>query len=399
MSRSFVRRDSDARESASPLELFYDLVFVFAITQITHHLLEHLTWEGAGQAGLMLAVVWWSWNYTTWLTNELDPEATPVRLVLLAVMLASLMMAIAIPDVFGGDGAPLFIGAYLFIQLGRHGFLTYVAAGRGTTERLRASRILIWFAAAGVFWAAGALVDGELRTALWLVALVIDYSGPVTTFRVPGLARVPPSAWNVQTSHFAERYGLFVIIALGESIVITGDTVSKAELTTATSLAFAGAFLATGALWWLYFATASRMAEHHLATAPNRTTAARDAYTYLHAVLVAGIMLAAVGDELVIAHPTEALETAELVALVSGPALYLLAHTLIRLRLSGTVSWHRLAGAGACLLLGLVAQNADGLVIGLLLLLVLVATIFGDRMMGPPSLARAAVGDEQVAAV
>ncbi len=389
MQRSFARRDADATESASTLELFYDLVFVFAITQITHHLLEHLTWTGAGQAALMLAVVWWSWNFTTWLTNELDPEATVVRLVLLAVMLASLMMAIAIPDVFGGAGAPLFIGAYLFIQLGRHAFLTFAAAGPGTPERRRASRILIWFVAAGIFWAAGAAVDGPARTALWLVAVVIDYGGPLALFRVPGLPRVDASAWTVQTSHFAERYGLFVIIALGESIVTTGDAVGKAPLTTATSVAFAGAFLATGALWWLYFATASRMAEHHLQTAPNRTTAARDAYTYLHAVLIAGVMVAAVGDELVIAHPTEPLQTAELIAVVAGPALYLLAHTAIRLRLAGSISWHRLAGATACLLVALAAQDTDGLVVGLLLLAVLLATIVGDRVAGPPSPAQA----------
>ncbi len=389
MPQSFARRDADARESASALELFYDLVFVFAITRITHHLLEHLTWTGAGQAALMLAVVWWSWNFTTWLTNELDPEDTVVRLVLLAVMLASLMMAIAIPDVFGGDGAPLFVGSYLFIQLGRHGFLTFAAAGRGSPERRRASRILIWFCVAGVFWAAGAFVDGQTRTVLWLVAVAIDYSGPLFAFRVPGLPRVDISAWNVQSSHFAERYGLFVIIALGESIVITGDTVGRAELTRETSVAFAGAFLATAALWWMYFAAASRMAERHLESAPNRTTAARDAYTYLHVLLIAGIMVAAVGDELIIAHPTEPLETAQLVAVVSGPALYLLAHTAIRLRLAGTVSWHRLGGAVACLLVGVVLQDADGLVVGLLLLVVLVATILGDRVMGPPSPAQA----------
>lgn len=228
-------------------------------------------------------------------------------------------------------------------------------------------------------------MEGEARTALWLVAFAIDYAGPLFTFRVPGLPRVDASAWNVQTSHFAERYGLFVIIALGESIVITGDTVSKEALTTATSLAFAGAFLATGALWWLYFAASSRMAEQHLDRAPNRTTAVRDAYTYLHALLIAAIVIVAVGDELVIAHPTEALETAELVAVVAGPALYLLVHTAIRLRLSGTLAGRRLAGAAGCVLVGVVAQNADGLVVGLLLLGVLVAVILSDELLGSPS--------------
>src|SRR4051794_36917081 len=155
MSR-YQRVRTGEEQHATTLELFYDLVFVFAITQVSHLLLAHLSWEGAGQAALVLLVVWWSWNYTTWVTNELDPESIVVRLLLIALMLASLLMAIAIPDAFG-DKALLFTGAYVAIQVGRHTFLTFVAAAPDTIERRRAGRILTWFCAAGVLWIAGAL--------------------------------------------------------------------------------------------------------------------------------------------------------------------------------------------------------------------------------------------------
>src|SRR5919107_2746708 len=148
------RRIGEEGQRATTLELFYDLVFVFAVTQVSHLLLAHLTWKGAGQAAIALLVVWWSWNYTTWVTNELDPDAIAVRMLLIGIMLASLLMAVAIPEAFG-DRALLFAGAYVAIQVGRHLFLTFAAAGRGTVERSRSGRILVWFAVAGVFWLAG----------------------------------------------------------------------------------------------------------------------------------------------------------------------------------------------------------------------------------------------------
>ena len=378
-SRASLRREAGAEQHATTLELFYDLVFVFAITQVSHLLLDHLTWTGAGQATLVLLVVWWSWNYTTWVTNELDPGSIAVRLLLIGLMLASLLMAIAIPEAFG-DKALLFAGAYVTIQVGRHLFLTFVAADAGTNERVRAGRILIWFIAAGVLWIAGALADGSTRTVLWLAALAVDYGAPLVTFWVPGLSRITPEAWEVGTGHFAERFQLFIIIALGETIVITGATTSQHELTTATIVAFSLAFLITAALWWLYFNLVAAIAERRLAEAANRTVLARDAYTYLHVVIVAGILLTAVGDELVIAHPTDELPDAELLAVVSGPALYLLSLVLLRLRMSGTLGWRRLAGAIACLAIGAIGTFAPALVVSALLFGVLVAVIAGDQV-------------------
>ena len=308
VARASLRRHGGVEQHASTLELFYDLVFVFAITQVSHLLLHRLTWEGAGQSALVLLVVWWSWNYTTWVTNELDPESIVVRLLLIALMLASLLMAIAIPEAFG-DRALLFVASYVAIQVGRHSFLTFATADRATIERQRAGRILTWFVAAGVLWIAGALADGLARTLLWLAALALDYGAPLVTFWLPGQPALSPEAWDVGTEHFAERFQLFIIIALGETIVITGATTAQLKLTTARVAAFALAFLTTAALWWLYFNLVATTAERQLAKAKNRTLLARDAYTYLHVVIVAGILLTAVGDELVIAHPTQELST------------------------------------------------------------------------------------------
>jgi low temperature requirement protein LtrA len=386
MSR-FARVRDGSEQHATTLELFYDLVFVFAITQVSHYLLEHLTWEGAGQAALVLLVVWWSWNYTTWVTNELDPESIAVRTLLIALMLASFLMAVAIPEAFGSR-ALLFAGAYVVIQLGRHSFLTFVAGAPGSPERMRASRILIWFAAAGVLWLAGGIVDGPARTVCWLLALAIDYAGPLFTYYVPGLEPVPPSAWNVEVSHFAERFQLFVILGLGESIVVTGATTSGEELGAGRLAAFVVAFLGTAAMWWVYFNASWVVAARRLELSANRTQMARDAYTYLHVVIVAGVIIAAVGDELLLAHPDETLHGADVVALCAGPALYLFAMVLFRLRMAGTLSVKRLAGALACVACMALGSVLSALALATILVLVLVAVVTAEHVATARSRAR-----------
>jgi low temperature requirement protein LtrA len=373
------RRAPGEEQRASSLELFYDLVFVFAVTQVSHLLLDDLSWSGAGRATLVLLVVWWAWNYTTWVTNELDPDSPAVRLLLVALMLASLVLAVAIPHAFG-DRALLFAGSYVALQVGRHAFLTFVVATAGTLERERAARILTWFVAAGTFWIAGGLVEGPARVWLWLVALAIDYAAPLVLYWLPGRPRLTGETWDVETAHFAERFQLFVIIALGETIVITGATTAELDLDAARMAALGLAFLSTVALWWLYFDYVSTIAQRRLELAPDRTTLARDGYTYLHVVLVAGVILSAVGDELVIAHPLDTLPRAEVAVLVGGPALYLLGHAAFRLRMAGSVSRKRLGGAVACLALGLLGPVVPGLALAAALVAVLVAVIAAERV-------------------
>ena len=279
------RRADEGGGRVTALELFYDLVFVFAITQITHLLVDNLSWAGVGQASVVLLVVWWSWNYTTWVTNELDPESAVTRLLLIILMLGSLLMAIAIPEAFG-DKALLFAGTYVAMQVGRHTFLTFAAARSGTTERERAGRILVWFVAAGVFWISGALVEGSARTILWVVALAVDYTAPFVLYWVPGRRRLGGETWQVGTEHFAERFQLFVIVALGESIVVTGATTSDLDLTRPTLLAFVVAFLSSASLWWLYFNIVARIVQQHSRSCSGSHDAPADVYTYLHVFIV-----------------------------------------------------------------------------------------------------------------
>jgi low temperature requirement protein LtrA len=352
---------------------------VFAVTQVSHLLLDDLGWQGAGEAAIVLLVVWWAWNYTTWVTNELDPDSPVVRLLLLGIMLATLVMAVAIPDAFGSKGL-LFAASYVVIQVGRHTFLTFASARPGTLERERAAEILIWLSAAGAFWIAGGLVEDNARLSVWLVALGIDYLGPVFLYPVPGRRKLAPETWDVETSHFAERFQLFVIIALGESIVLIGATTAGLDLDAATIAALSLAFAGTAALWWLYFDYVAPIAQRRLELASNRTLLARDGYTYLHVVLVAGIIGWAVGDELVIAHPTDVLPAAEVVVLVAGPAIYLLGHVLFRLRMAGTLSRRRLAGALGCVAVGGLGPVAPGIVLAALLVAVLVAVIGAERI-------------------
>ena len=369
------RRGKDGvSQRASSLELFYDLVFVFAITQVSHLLLEHLTWTGVLQSLIVLFAVYWSWNYTTWTTNELDTETIPVRLLLLGLMLISLLMAVAIPQAFETH-ALLFTGSYVAIQVGRHFFLTFVAADSGTVERERAGRILTWFVVVGVLWIAGALLEGTGRYVLWLAALALEYIAPLVLYWVPGRRHLSPETWSVGTEHFAERFGLFIILALGESIVITGATTSELDLDAKTLVAFVMAFLGSAAIWWLYFTSVAAIGEHYLEVSDSRTTLARDGYTYLHVVFVAGIILSAVGDELVIAHPLADLPPYEVAAVAAGPAVYLFAHTLFGYRLTGIWFKSKVLGTLGCVAVGFVGLFVPALVLAGALIVVLVAVI------------------------
>ena len=333
------------------MELFYDLVFVFAVTQVSHLLLAHLTWAGAGRAALILLAVWWSWNFTTWTTNELDPDSVLVCLLLIALMLASLLMAVAIPDAFGDHGL-LFASAYVTIQVGRHMFVTFAASRARTAERERSARILVWFIGAGLFWIAGGVAEDRTRVALWICAVTLDYVAPLALFPLPGRPRLSGETWQLVTSHFAERFGLFVIIALGETIVLTGATMADLELTARTVAAFSVAFLGTVALWSLYFTSTRELTAQALERSSTQTTLARDAYTYGHALLVAAIILSAVGDDLVIVHAAGTLGRAQVIATAAGPALYLLAQAALRLRATGAGSGACFAGVIVCVVIG-----------------------------------------------
>lgn len=343
-----IMRRSGLEQRATFFELFFDLVYVFAVTQLSHHLLaSHLTWTGAAETAFMLLAVYWAWNYTTWMANWFDPETAPVRLVLTFVMLASLLMAVAIPEGFG-DLALLFACSYAALQIGRNLFVVIVTPPGTFNRNFR--HILAWSVASAPLWVAGGLID-DARWPLWLVALALDLSGPLAQYWVPGDGSAPMSQWAIDGHHFAERFQLFVIIALGESIVLTGVTASGTEMSLENGLALGVSFLGSVALWWLYFSGASPIIAHRLGHSSSEDVGAlgRDIYTYLHVPIVAGIVLMAVGDELVVAHPGDEMGTTGALAVLGGPALFLLGLLACSVRVRHRAGWPAVAAVAVLL--------------------------------------------------
>ena len=348
-----LRARDGGEQRVTPLELFFDLVYVYAITQLSHLLLDHATVGGALETLFLLLVVWWAWVYTTWFTNWFDPEAPPVRLMLVAVMLASLVMSVAIPGAFGERGL-MFALAYVAIQVGRTGFAVVALSGSpGASDQtskdlaMTYRRILCWFAAAGVLWVAGGLLEGGARYALWMLALAVDYAGPVAHYRTPGLGRSRTAEWTIEGGHFAERCQLFVIIALGESILVTGTTFGGIETSAATVAAFAVAFVGSAALWWTYFARSARDASETIARSEDPGRMARSAYTYFHLPMIAGIIAVAASDELTVAHPGDPGTFASVSLTLGGAALFVTGHGFFVWTISGRIPWSRLAAVVA----------------------------------------------------
>ncbi|MGO4259936.1 low temperature requirement protein A [Lysobacter sp. TAB13] len=310
-------------------ELFFDLVFVFAVTQLSHTLLEHLTPTGALRTGLLFLAVWWLWICTSWVTNWLDPEKIPVRLTVFGLMLGGLMMSSALPDAFAERGLA-FAVVFAAMQVGRSAFMLWaLRGGRSPGNFLNFIRITLWFAMSAVLWIAGGLAEPESRAWWWLGAVALEYLGPIAFFRVPGLGRSSLSDWDVEGGHLSERCGLFIIIALGESVLITGATFAKLEWNPVTIAAFCIAFLGSVAMWWIYFDSGAARGEHRITHGHDTASQARLAYTYLHLLIVGGIIVCAVADELVLVHPDHA-ETAGVAAIIGGPALYLLGCALFK---------------------------------------------------------------------
>ncbi len=360
-------------QRVTPLELFFDLVYVYAITQLSHLLLAHPTVVGALQTLFLLLVVWWAWQYTTWFTNWFDPDALPVRLVLVAVMLASLVMSVAIPEAFAERGL-MFALAYVAIQIGRTGFAVLVLNKQHPLgDGFR--RILAWFMASGALWVVGGFFEGEARYVLWLLALGVDYAGPVARYWTPGLGRSRTEEWTIEGGHFAERCQLFVIIALGESIIITGSTFGEIETSSATVAAFVVAFIGSAALWWTYFARSASDASETIARSEDPGRMARSAYTYFHLPIIAGIIAVAAADELILAHPGETGTIASVSLILGGTALFVAGHGCFVWAASGRMPWSRLVAVVVLAALAPVgfAVPALALSVGAALVVVLLA--------------------------
>jgi len=335
MKRNLLRdREGHREERVGFIELFFDLVFVFAITQVSHSLIEHPDLTGFVHALMMLLAIWWVWVDTAWVTNWLDVRHMEVRILLFALMAAGMLLAVAIPYAFGAR-AWLFVAAYLAAQLGRHFFMILALGGHSPANFRNFVRIFLWGLFEMPFWIAGAATgDPALRTILWGFALAIVTMAPVVAFWVPGLGRSQISTWNVEGHHFSERCGLFIIIALGESILVTGGAFAGADIDAPRAIAFASAFIGTIAMWWLYFDVGAQRAAQRLAQDKDPGRMARLAYTYFHIPIVAGIIVIAASDEMALAHPVGEASVAAIAALLGGPALYLAGNLLFK-RTSG----------------------------------------------------------------
>ncbi len=334
----------------SPVELLWDLVFVFAVTQVTTLLSRDLSWAGLGRSMLVLALVWWAWSAFVWAANAQDTGSPTLRLVLLLAMVLTFVAGLSLPHAFE-DEAPVFALAYAavrFLHLGlyadasRRGNASWAAiAGFGVTVVIGMALLV-----------AGAIVGGTAQVVLWVLAAAIDYAGPawLTRERLRGLQ-------HVAVAHFAERYSLFVIICLGESIVAIGVGASEetfdAQLVAGVTLGL----LITVALWCTYFYRFATVAEDRLRAHDDPVLAAADAYSYLHLVIVAGIIVFAVGVKLAVHDVGAPLDDATRLALCGGVALYLLGHVAFRLRIAGSVGIEKLVAAAA--LLVLYAVGAD----------------------------------------
>jgi len=357
-------------ERTTPLELFFDLVFVYAITQMSHLVAADLTLEGFARGAVVLATIWYAWICFAWLTNNVGLDDEVVRAGVLAAAGASFLVALAVPHALDTE-VLLFVSAYFVVRL-LHVALYVYGTRREPAVRRNVLAIAPTFVLAPAALFALPWLPEEWRLPYLFVALLLDASSPY----VSGVAELP-----VKPAHFAERFALFVIITLGESIVSIGSG-AGAHPHGAVLLAVALAFVLTVLLWWAYFDVVATAAERRLRRAgrAERAILARDAYTYIHYVIVAGIVGFAVGSKEVVAHPTHHLPSAAGVALCAGVAVYLLGHALFRFRMTRTIGRHHLTAAAASAALILVAPHVSALALAGLLALALGAAATWERL-------------------
>jgi low temperature requirement protein LtrA len=315
-------------------ELFFDLVFVYAVTQISHMLLGRFTPLGAVQVTLLFLAVWWVWVYTTWVTNWLNPELTPVRILLFLLMLGGLVLSTSIPTAFEGRGL-WFAIAYAAMQVGRTLFWLFSTPPERTPVRHNAIRIQVWLSGSAIFWLLGGLEQGQSRLWLWGVALTIEYIAPAALFWIPKLGPSSVEAWAVEGGHMAERCAGFIIIALGEAIVVNGATFADLTWSAENVSAFLSAFVGSIAMWWIYFHKGAEAGSELISKSAESGRVARLAYTYLHMPIVGGIILSAVADELVLKHPGGHTDIRTVVSAIGGPLLFLVGTILFKHSIRG----------------------------------------------------------------
>jgi low temperature requirement protein LtrA len=346
--RIAVSRAPGAERVVTPLELFFDLVYVFAIGQLSHHLLEHVDLRTGAETAILALAVAYAWYMTAWGANWLDPDRLPVRLLLVGLMFASLLMSVAIGDAFDGR-AWLFVTGYLLLQIGRSTFLIVALRGRALGEHF--VNDLVWELLAGCLWIAGAIADSDARLVLWGLAVVVTYSGVWSLHWLPGRGRaIDLEHTETAGGHLIERFRLFFIIALGETVLTAGNAFAGQPFDAERLLALTISFTGTVALWWCYFQRIEGIGVD-IAERGDDAGAVLWSGTWTLTLIVLALIAIAVGDELAIAHPGDDTTRGFLVLTFGGPALFLLAQVLFLRDALGRVPRSRPIGIAALAIL------------------------------------------------
>jgi low temperature requirement protein LtrA len=380
VSNRSVLREGDGADEVTNIELFFDLVYVFAITQLSS-LLEHTqTVDGAIQTAVLLAMVWQIWVYTTWTVNYLDPGRTPARTMLVALMLGSLVLAAGLPDAFHDRGALVAV-TYVAMQAGRALFAIWSLRG----ERLRMVyvRIVPWTAVSSAVMLLGALEHGHVRELLWAASIAIDLVGAAFGFYVPGLGRSATTDWTISGGHFAERCQAFVLIALGESIIVIGQRLDVSHPSGHDIGAFCVAFAGAVTLWWIYFDRAAEDSAQEIERSADPGRLARNAFHWIHPLIVGGIIVTAAADYQVLHDPTARGHATTAWLALGGTALFLGGHALFKAVVWRRASWPRLSGVAALAALAVLAPHVTALTLGSCVLAVVVVVAVADRLWHP----------------
>jgi len=379
-------REGESIGDVTPIELFFDLVYVFAVTQLAE-LVRHADGpDGAIRTAILLAMVWQVWVYTAWLTNYLDPNHHAIRLLLVLLMLASLILAAEIPKAFTSAGLLVAV-LYVLMQLGRS---LYAAAGlRGHGLRVIFLRIIAWTAMAAVPMIAGGVPHGHVREVLWAIGVAIELGGAAVGFATPGLGRPSTQDWTIDGAHFAERCQAFVLIALGESIVVSGSTLSGLDHVHASEIvAFGMAFGAAVALWWVYFDRAAEDSARKIAESDDPGRLGRSAFHWVHPLIVGGVIVTAAATHEVLAHPLAHGSMKAAWLMISGTALFLGGHAVFKAVIWHVPSWPRIVAVPVLFALLPIAPHVTSVVLGVPVLVVILAVIAADRVAHAPRSAR-----------
>jgi low temperature requirement protein LtrA len=370
--------DSDRADRVTYVELFFDLVFVFALTQLSAYLYENQTPLGALEGVIMICALWWAWVSTTWVTNWLDPVKLPVRIAVVTLAFVSFVMSVAIAEAFG-DRAWTFAIAFVVLQVGRTAFIVWATARHDRAVSRDFLCILAWTIAGASLWITGALLPLAVQLPFWAAALGLELVGTLLGYPVPGVGRMKIASWDVSGPHIAERTALFVLIALGEGLLVTGFAFVAKESSVAGVVAMTAAFVAAASAWWIYFDHGERIGAEAIEAADEPGRLVRTAYTWIHLLIIAGIVMLSVGDKEALGHPHDQ-NLAATVVILGGPLLFLIGTALFRRVLEHRWPLAHLAGVLGILVLALASTVLDALGESVAVALLLAAVAVGETI-------------------